>query len=116
MKTSKVVLGTVAGLAAGAIAGILFAPEKGSETRKQIKDKSNDYVGNLKSKLDELRDSLSQKTESIKNDAGRLFDKGKDNYHNSKKEVKNAAAKFTQDVAADTDQHQKFSFNDQENK
>jgi gas vesicle protein len=39
MRTSKVVLGTMAGLAIGAIAGILFAPEKGSTTRKQILDK-----------------------------------------------------------------------------
>ena len=39
MNTGKVVLGTLAGLAFGAIAGILLAPEKGSTTRKQISDK-----------------------------------------------------------------------------
>ena len=44
MKTGKVVLGTLAGLAIGALAGILFAPEKGSTTRQQIKDKSDDYA------------------------------------------------------------------------
>ena len=44
MSTGKVVLGTLAGLAIGAIAGILFAPEKGSVTRKQIMDKGDDLV------------------------------------------------------------------------
>ncbi len=36
MSTGKVVLGTLAGIAIGAIAGILLAPEKGSTTRRQI--------------------------------------------------------------------------------
>ena len=39
MKTGKVVLGTVAALALGAIAGILFAPEKGSELRKRSEER-----------------------------------------------------------------------------
>ena len=61
MSTGKVVLGTVAGLAMGALAGILFAPGKGSATREQIKDKSDDYVDKLKSKVDELNNSLTEK-------------------------------------------------------
>lgn len=35
MNSGKVVLGALAGLAAGALLGILFAPDKGSETRKK---------------------------------------------------------------------------------
>jgi len=54
MNTGKVVLGTVAGLALGAIAGILFAPEKGSTTRRQIMDKGNGFVEDLNSKFDEF--------------------------------------------------------------
>lgn len=38
------------GLAAGIVVGILFAPEKGAETRKKIADIGND----LKEKFDEL--------------------------------------------------------------
>ncbi len=36
MSSGKVFLGILAGAAAGALAGILFAPEKGSKTRKKI--------------------------------------------------------------------------------
>ena len=36
MKAGKVFLGVLAGVAAGAVLGILFAPDKGSKTRKKI--------------------------------------------------------------------------------
>lgn len=92
MSTGKVVLGTLAGLAIGAIAGILFAPEKGSTTRKQIMDKGDDYLDELKSKLDEISNSLTSKLVSTKNDAERLVDNGKDKYDDAKKETKNTAS------------------------
>lgn len=36
MKNGKFLAGIIAGLGTGAILGILFAPEKGSKTRKRI--------------------------------------------------------------------------------
>jgi gas vesicle protein len=101
MSTGKVVLGTLAGLAIGAIAGILLAPEKGSTTRKQIMNKGDDYVDELKSKFDEFLDSLTEKFKSTKKDAEVLVDKGKAKYDVAKKDVKNAAANFKRDAAAD---------------
>ena len=40
MKSSNVLLGIVGGLAAGAVLGVLFAPDKGTNTRKKIAKKS----------------------------------------------------------------------------
>ena len=96
MSSGKVILGTVAGLAIGAIAGILFAPEKGSTTRKQIIDKSADYVDELKSKFDEFRNSITEKIESTKKNTQEIVDKGKTNYDEMKNEVKNASSDYKQ--------------------
>ncbi|MDX2129933.1 MAG: YtxH domain-containing protein [Chloroherpetonaceae bacterium] len=38
--------GTILGAAAGAVAGILFAPDKGSETRAKLKEKINELIEN----------------------------------------------------------------------
>lgn len=44
MKTGNVLVGIFAGLAAGVLIGVLFAPEKGSEIRKRVLKKGDDYV------------------------------------------------------------------------
>lgn len=72
MSTTKIILGTTAGLAIGGILGILFAPEKGSVTRKQILDKGCDYSDGLKSKLNELAESITDKIQSTKEFAQEL--------------------------------------------
>ena len=61
MRSGKVVLGVLAGVAAGAILGILFAPEKGTITRKKICDKSGDYSDAMKDKFNEFIDTVSEK-------------------------------------------------------
>lgn len=77
MSTSKVILGTVAGLAIGGILGILFAPDKGSVTRKQIKDTGNDYAEELKSKYSEFADVIAEKIHSAKEFAQEMAENGK---------------------------------------
>ncbi len=51
MARGRFILGVLAGLAVGALAGILFAPDKGTSTRQKIIHKGEDYVGNLKEKI-----------------------------------------------------------------
>lgn len=54
MYKGRFILGALAGLAAGAIIGIFFAPDKGSSTRQKIVDKGEDYVDNLKERINSL--------------------------------------------------------------
>ncbi len=49
-KYSKIGLAFLAGAAVGAIAGVLLAPDKGSETRKKMADKARDFGDAVKEK------------------------------------------------------------------
>ncbi|MFT3793279.1 YtxH domain-containing protein [Flavobacterium sp.] len=66
MNTGKVALGVLAGLATGAILGILFAPDKGSVTRKKIADKGKDSLDGLKNRYNHVIDNLSSRLEAVK--------------------------------------------------
>ena len=61
MKTGKFLLGIVTGLAAGALIGILFAPEKGSESRNKIVQKGEDYLEAVKEKFNSLLEVITGK-------------------------------------------------------
>ena len=69
MKTSKILLSFVAGAAVGAVVGILFAPDKGTETRRKISDKSNDLANSLKNNFNEFVDGVKDKFSSMKETA-----------------------------------------------
>ncbi len=77
MKSGKAILGALAGLAAGAVLGILFAPDKGSKTRKKIAQKSGDYVDELGDKFNELVNTMSQKIDILKEEVSTMAEKGK---------------------------------------
>ncbi|MFN3969660.1 YtxH domain-containing protein [Flavobacterium sp.] len=65
MNTNKVVLGVMGGIAIGALAGILFAPAKGSKTRKRIMKKGNNYTKDLKNKFEDMYHNASTKYGSV---------------------------------------------------
>ncbi len=78
MKSGKVLLGVLAGAAVGALVGVLFAPDKGSKTRKKILSKSEDYTDELKVKFEELVESIAKKYEALEHSAKGLEAKGKE--------------------------------------
>ena len=69
METSKMVLGVLGGVAVGAILGVLFAPDKGSRTRKKMVDTGKDYANDLKEKFEDLYQDAANKYEDILKDA-----------------------------------------------
>jgi gas vesicle protein len=77
MNSGKVVLGILAGVAVGAALGILFAPDKGSSTRKKILKKGGKYKDDLKKKFNKLIDSFGDKYESLKEEAAQAAENGK---------------------------------------
>ncbi len=71
MSSTKTLLGFVAGAAVGALAGILLAPDKGSETRKKVLQKTKDLGNSLKDAangyVDSVKDSISNVKSEVKN-------------------------------------------------
>lgn len=76
MTTGKIVLSIAAGVAVGAIIGVLFAPDKGSATRKKIAQKRDNIVDGLNEKVNELLDTVTNKLEAVKKQAAKMVENG----------------------------------------
>jgi len=68
MSSGKVLLGVLAGAATGALIGILFAPAKGSRTRRRIRRKGDEYVNSVKEKFEDFLDGITKKFDKVKED------------------------------------------------
>jgi gas vesicle protein len=77
MSSGKVVLGVLAGLAVGSILGILFAPDKGSSTRKKISKKGEEYADEFGEKYNEFIGGIKKKFEHTKDEVVQLAENGK---------------------------------------
>jgi len=64
--TAKIITACAAGVVTGVVLGILFAPDKGSETRQKISDQGKKIADTFKDKLRRCGNDLK---ENIKNAA-----------------------------------------------
>ncbi|MFA9190670.1 YtxH domain-containing protein [Flavobacterium sp. FZUC8N2.13] len=76
MKTAKTIIGVLGGVAVGAALGILFAPDKGTNTRKKIAEKGNDTKNSLKNCVSDLLENFSEKCDAMLNKAEGLVNEG----------------------------------------
>jgi gas vesicle protein len=79
MSKGKVVIGVLAGVAVGALLGVLFAPDKGTETRKKIAGKASDPGDTLKDVFAAILAGLQENARAGKDEADDLYKKGDDN-------------------------------------
>ena len=80
MTNGKAVLAVLAGVAAGAAMGMLFAPHKGSDTRQKISKKSEDLADALNDKIDakfeELLSTITGKVKTTTEKNGSAVNRG----------------------------------------
>ncbi len=92
MNTGKLVLGALAGVATGAVLGILFAPDKGKDTRKKISKKSEAYLRTYKGKFNKAVDKLAGKFDNLKEEVSNFAEETRAKAH----EVKNSSKDLVQ--------------------
>jgi hypothetical protein len=76
MSTGKIVLGVLAGIAAGAALGVLIAPDKGANTRRKIKQSGVDLADDLKENVTSVVDNVTHKFARYKGTVKENLDHG----------------------------------------
>lgn len=79
--TGKIILAIVGAAAAGAIIGMLVAPEKGSDLRKKIADQTGDWSNQLSQLLAQGKDQLQKMKQSATNQTGGLATEDEDRFN-----------------------------------
>ena len=121
MASTKSFLSILAGLAAGAAIGILYAPDKGWKTRARVKKAAangyedlKDNLGDLGTKVDEktaeaketiqnLRETLREKGSEIKEGTRKLLVEQLERLENALKQAEEAAEESVGNVPDDQD-------------
>ena len=65
----KIAIAAVSGAALGTLAGVLFAPAKGKDTRNQIAEKASEVKDNLNEVVEMGKSAVSDLASKLKSDA-----------------------------------------------
>ena len=85
--TSKVLLAIIGAAAAGAIIGMLVAPEKGSDLRKKLTDTAGDWTNQLSQLLASGKAQLENLKQTATNEAENLTEEGTESYNKVRERV-----------------------------
>ena len=85
---SGAVSALIAGLAIGAVLGVLFAPDSGKNTRERISDKALDLADNAKDSLHSVKDKISYGKDSLVNLKDRVVESVKTKVEGATQEFK----------------------------
>lgn len=72
--TLNLAIALLIGVAIGGTLGVLYAPDKGSKTRKKITDGTHDITDSIKNKFNNLVDVFQEEVETIKDKGYAYFE------------------------------------------
>lgn len=84
-------LAFIVGVGAGVAAGMLFAPQSGEDTRKEIKRKAKDAHEKAKRKVEAEAEHLRQQADDLKDKAKRTAEKVADEGKHLKEDIQRRA-------------------------
>jgi gas vesicle protein len=87
MKSQKVIAGILIGAAAGAALGLLFAPYKGSKTRRKLAGAGADLKDAIKDKIDDFVETITDQFQNTRNE---LMENGKEKLASIKANAKHS--------------------------
>lgn len=77
-KSTKVLIAVGSAVVLGSVLGILFAPDKGTATRKKIKDASDKLADNIRDRIQKGKDEIESIREGIKQSIESINEKVED--------------------------------------
>lgn len=89
---SGAIVALLAGLAVGAVIGVLFAPDSGKNTRERLADKATDLAENAKDGLYSVKDKLNNGRESLVSLKDRVVENVKNKVDQTTQEFKDFRA------------------------
>lgn len=91
-KLSNVLIGFLTGAVAGATIGILYAPDKGRNTRDKIQRKTKKITN-------DVAESIGKQVDNMKQHVNDFIEDAKSKFSNLESEVKNKASDATKSAA-----------------
>jgi gas vesicle protein len=89
MNNSKLIAGILAGAAIGGVLGLLFAPDKGSETRRKIAEKGSDVSDAVRDKFGNMVEGVKDSFASVRKNMEDVEDKGLSRFRKVKADAEN---------------------------